>query len=1023
MNETRKMKTIWMLAAVFALGGAQAFGKPSGAEKADFVVTSMGVDPAAPVRGQTFSLAVTVRNQGSVAGDAGVLRVWASKPGVAKVGEAGDAQQAVGSLAAGETRTFAFALAVPTRPGMHHARAFVDADGMTSESNAGNNQEKTKYKPQSGGPAILPAQVELSGLEQTYDGQGKPVVVATDPAGLAVEVTYDDAAAAPVGAGSYAVVATVVEEGYEGSATGTLVVAKAVASVTLDNLVQTYDGAPKAVEVSTDPDALPVEVIYGAGSDSSLAGRAMRVASLLPVAAGTYAVEAIAADENHAGRAAGTLAILPASQTIDFPEFGDQWTTAVVDLSATASSGLPVAFSVVAGPASIDGTTLAFTGAGTVSILASQAGDDNWSAAPDVIRTVQVQEEPPALVVSASGIHVREDGEGRFFVRLSKAPNATVTVAVSRGDGSADLTVQSGSTLAFKPSNWNGWQPVTLRAAPDENDVGETATFLVSSPGMATLSVVATALDSHVGLNLALASAGATVAGKRGYRLEDAFDGIHDVSTNYAFTTWGSVPPGSITVDLQAAALVSRVRLSTWDWTYREHQYVIESSTDGASWAVVADASAGAHHGWEEWPVADEPIRYLRFTGLTNTANSAVCLSELEVYGTARPQVQEIGMDLLATNVNVREAGEGRLFIRLARAPTENVVVSVARMAGDENLSIQGEATLTFKPSDWNWYRAVTLVAAADDNAVDETAQFRISIPGMPDQVVTVTALDDDIGENLALASGGTTIAGQMAGQLSQAIDGVHAVSTNYAYTVWTNLQPGSMTVDLQAAMTVSRVRLLTWDWNYRDHRYLIEASEDGVNWSLLADASAGAHRGWEDWPAADAAIRYLRFTGLENSVNAGVCVPEIEVYGTRPTAPGGLVAVQSAAPASSPAPVAVPLESEPVLVLTSDGPEDETGWNAVDGDDATAWVGQKAGGGYLVVEYRPTLTLSGLEVDVAETSLADAQVLTSLDGQEWQPLPDDLEANPVVLNFLWIVFPDDGTAAVPEVLAIRPNP
>ena len=111
------------------------------------------------------------------------------------------------------------------------------------------------------------------------------------------------------------------------------------------------------------------------------------------------------------------------------------------------------------------------------------------------------------------------------------------------------------------------------------------------------------------------------------------------------------------------------------------------------------------------------------------------------------------------------------------------------------------------------------------------------------------------------------------------------------------------------------------------------------------------------------------------------------------------------------------------MLVLTSDGPEDETGWNAVDGDDATAWVGQKAGGGYLVVEYRPTLTLSGLEVDVAETSLADAQVLTSLDGQEWQPLPDDLEANPVVLNFLWIVFPDDGTAAVPEVLAIRPNP
>ena len=115
--------------------------------------------------------------------------------------------------------------------------------------------------------------------------------------------------------------------------------------------------------------------------------------------------------------------------------------------------------------------------------------------------------------------------------------------------------------------------------------------------------------------------------------------------------------------------------------------------------------------------------------------------------------------------------------------------------------------------------------------------------------------------------------------------------------------------------------------------------------------------------------------------------------------------------------------EPEPVLVLTSDGPQDETGWNALDGDDATAWVGQKAGGGYLVVEYQPTLTLSGLEVDVTEGSLTAAQVLTSRDGQDWQPLPDDLVANPVALNFLWIVFPDDGTAAVPEVLEIRPNP
>jgi hypothetical protein len=41
----------------------------------------------------------------------------------------------------------------------------------------------------------------------------------------------------------------------------------------------------------------------------------------------------------------------------------------------------------------------------------------------------------------------------------------------------------------------------------------------------------------------------------------------------------------------------------------------------------------------------------------------------------------------------------------------------------------------------------------------------------------------------------------------------------------------------------------------------------------------------------------------------------------------------------------------------------------------------------------------------------------------EWQPLPEDMEANPISLNFLWLVFPDDGTEAVPEVIEIRPNP
>jgi hypothetical protein len=59
-------------------------------------------------------------------------------------------------------------------------------------------------------------------------------------------------------------------------------------------------------------------------------------------------------------------------------------------VSATASSGLPVSFSVFSGPATISGTTVTITGVGTVTIRASQAGNANWNPAPNVDRSFQV---------------------------------------------------------------------------------------------------------------------------------------------------------------------------------------------------------------------------------------------------------------------------------------------------------------------------------------------------------------------------------------------------------------------------------------------------------------------------------------------------------------------------------------------------------------------------------------------------------------------------------------------------------
>jgi len=66
------------------------------------------------------------------------------------------------------------------------------------------------------------ATVIMSAPEQSYDGTPKSVSVATMPAGLNVVVSYEGGSTPPTNPGSYAVVATVDDPDYFGSATGTL---------------------------------------------------------------------------------------------------------------------------------------------------------------------------------------------------------------------------------------------------------------------------------------------------------------------------------------------------------------------------------------------------------------------------------------------------------------------------------------------------------------------------------------------------------------------------------------------------------------------------------------------------------------------------------------------------------------------------------------------------------------------------------------------------------------------------------
>ncbi len=115
-------------------------------EKPDFKVTAVSIVPAPPSRGGAFTATVTIQNTGNVSGNAGLVRAWASHVAAAAPGEAGDAAQAGGALAVGESRVLTFTgLTAPSAKGTYHCRAFVDANGAAVEQSEGNNQKTTTY--------------------------------------------------------------------------------------------------------------------------------------------------------------------------------------------------------------------------------------------------------------------------------------------------------------------------------------------------------------------------------------------------------------------------------------------------------------------------------------------------------------------------------------------------------------------------------------------------------------------------------------------------------------------------------------------------------------------------------------------------------------------------------------------------------------------------------------------------------------------------------------------------------------
>ncbi len=176
------------------------------------------------------------------------------------------------------------------------------------------------------------AVISLANLTPTYDGNPQPVIATTDPPGLSVVITYEGLPDPPVHAGDYEIIATIADAVYGGNFTTTQSIARAPATIVLDDVVHTYDGTPKSVVATTTPSELAVVITYQ-GSE------------IPPTSAGNYEVIATISDPDHSGTITGSLEIQKANAVVTIDEISVEYDgTPKIASATTDPPGLNVVF-------------------------------------------------------------------------------------------------------------------------------------------------------------------------------------------------------------------------------------------------------------------------------------------------------------------------------------------------------------------------------------------------------------------------------------------------------------------------------------------------------------------------------------------------------------------------------------------------------------------------------------------------------------------------------------------------------
>jgi len=256
----------------------------------------------------------------------------------------------------------------------------------------------------------------------------------------------------------------------------TLTVTGAGQSITFNSLPPVDFGSSPFALGATASSGLPVSYQSSNTSVATISGNTVTV-----VGGGATIITAKQAGNSTYAAATNvpqTLIVNPLSQSITFNSLAPvAFGSAQFTLGATASSGLPVSYqSSNASVATVSGNTVTIVGGGSTVITASQAGNNNYSAAPNVTQTLTVN--PATQTITFNALSPISFGSAPFTLgatagsglpvsyQSSNTSVATIsgnTVTIVGGGSTVITAIQSGNDSYAAAANVT--QPLTVNPA------------------------------------------------------------------------------------------------------------------------------------------------------------------------------------------------------------------------------------------------------------------------------------------------------------------------------------------------------------------------------------------------------------------------------------------------------------------------------------------------------------------------------------------------------------------------------